>query len=141
MVDNGVCFCLPSWKTSVALTLSWRSSGLRPLPALSLGRLLTRALSTLGVAVSPHCILVLPVRRGGEHREVVGLISSKCLSLPRLSLQVFAQGCSSAGSKLLLAASSCCPWPTGEEVTDSCLTLSHQVKASEEAEGQLPASL
>lgn len=90
LVDNGVCFSLPSWKTSMALPLGWRSSGLRPLPALSPGCLLTRALSTLGVAVSPHCILVLPVRWGGEYGEVVGLISSKCLSLRCLSLQVFA---------------------------------------------------
>lgn len=40
---------------------------------------------------------------------------------------------------LLLAARSCYPQPTSEEVTGSCLTLSLQVKSCKEAEGQQDA--
>lgn len=55
--------------------------------------LLTRAVSASGVVVSPPCIAVLPAKRDAQHEEVVGLIGSKGLPLPCLSLQRFTRGC------------------------------------------------
>lgn len=52
----------------------------------------------------------------------------------------FAFLCSvSPRAALLLAASSYCPQPTSEEVTESCLTLSLQVELCKEAEGRQDA--
>lgn len=73
-----------------------------PFPATSPDCLLTGVQALWGVALLAHYISVLPVRGAAEHWEVVGLIGSKCFPLSCLSLQVFSQGCSWAGSQLLL---------------------------------------
>lgn len=131
--DNGICFCLPSWKTPMALLLplGWRCMETlpchvsRPFAHQGCDRFGGSGITTSHVSATRE--------RDAEHGEVVGLIGSKGPPLLCLSLQGFTR------AALLLAASSYCPQPTSEEVTESCLTLSLQVESCKEAEGRQDA--
>lgn len=113
----------------------WAGGTWNPFLVMSPDHLLTRALSALGVVVSPPCISVLPAKGDAQHGEVVGLIGSKGLPLPCYSLQCFTRGCSAAGSELLLPSAHC-----SEKVTGCCLTSSLQVKSWKEAERRQDAA-
>lgn len=98
---------------------------------MSPNHLLTRAVSASGVVVSPYCISVLPVKGDVKHGEVAG--AARASISPAFPCRV------SPRAALLLAARSCCPQATNEEVTGSCLTLPLQVEPRKEAEGQQDA--
>lgn len=59
--DNGICFCLPSWKTPVALPLplGWRC--METLPCHVSRPFAHQDVTGSGVVVSPHHMSVLPV--------------------------------------------------------------------------------
>lgn len=105
--DNGVCFCLPSWKTPTAPSRGWRRWGPRPFPAVSPGHLLTPQSCRCfgGSGVTPLHLSEGDAERG----DAVGPMGGQ---VPPSSLPLLA-----GFLPELLAVSSCCPQPTSEEPT------------------------